>query len=494
MLLPPPFRELIDRTPARTDIAAALAEHRNVSLAGDEGIGKSALLQYEGTIDHTDRFHDGVAYLAAAAQSENDLAQALHEVFFDVPPGFHPSAVQIRRNLADKCALLMLDDADLPAAATRRAQCLRAEFELRIRDAKRAAASAKRRPVALEGLAVEDALALFERVLSRPMSAAERAAAKRICEALGGHPARIEQAAGTAAARGIDALAAEASPAPDLRTLDGKSRRVLAALACGGAVALEAGQCAAIAHVDDVEPVLAALIERGLVRHAPPGFRLAAGLLPQIEAMPEFLACNGRATEVFTSFAFEARGSPRCVARLAAPMIANMAWAAAHSRGVEALQLARALDAPLANANRWDAWRDMLERAHDIALQIGDVSTAGWAAHQLGTRDILLGDKRAARKRLEEASRLRKRSGDDAGLEATRGNLKLLGWTRWMLVVALFATVGVTTLASMVIVPRLTAPAVDVAPSTIDFGTQDLRAAGNRVRSGSRIEAAARST
>jgi hypothetical protein len=479
MLLPPPFRDLLDRRDECDAITAALAERRNVALAGEVGSGKSALLSHVGNLDHTARFHDGVVYLQAATQGENDLAQAVHEAFYDVPPGVRPSAVEMRRHLADKCALLLIDDVALPPAALGALNAYGPDSAW-LFASEEMLASAQRRPVALKGLPTEDGIALFERTLSRPLRADERAMVARIVESVQGHPGRIEQAAGAAAMRGVKAALTERDKTPNLDNEDKPSRRVLAALACAGAVPLEPEQCAAIAQVDGVQDVLANLARRGLVQHVVPGFRLAAGLAPQVEATPEFAACRERATAVFSRFAFEARGTPRRVARLAAPMTASMAWAAEHGRSEGALRLARTIDGPLADSNRWDAWRDMLTRAHDIAVRAGDMSTAGWALHQQGTRAVLLGDKREGRRLLKEARSLRKRIGDVAGLKATRNNLKFLGWTRWMVLLAVLGGLGVTTLGAIVVAPWIIPTRVAIVPAHLDFGAQDVRAAAQQ--------------
>ena len=475
MLLPPPFRDLLDRRDENATIGDTLAQRRNVALGGELGSGKSALMSYVGNLDQTARFHDGVVYLQAATLGENDLAQALHEAFYDVPPDVRPSAVEMRRHLADKTALLLVDDVELPPAALQTLNAYGPE-SVWVVSSEVAAASAQRRPVALKGLPTDDGIALFERTLSRPLQADERVIVAGIVDSLQGHPAKIERAAGAAAAHGIAAARSELATAPNLDEENPQSRRVLAALACGGAVSLEAEQCAAISGVKDVQGVLADLIRRGLVQSVEPGFRLAAGLAPRVEATPEFVACRDRATTVFTQFAFEARGTPRRVARLAAPMMASMAWAAEHGRSADALRLAHAIDGPLADSNRWDAWRDMLGRAHDIATHAGDLSNAGWALHQQGTRSVLLDDKKEARRLLRAARSTRKRIGDTAGLKVTGGNLKLLGWAPGMILLAVVAGLGVTTLGALVIPPMVMGPKVALVPAGLEFSAQDVRA------------------
>ena len=385
----------------------------------------------------------------------------------------------MRRNLANKSALLLIDDVSLPPAALSAIYAY-GPHSTWIFASDQTLAGAQRRLVALKGLPSEDGIALFERALSRPLRADELTIVARIVESAEGHPARIEQAAGVAAMRDVAAAAAEFVQTPNLDNEDERSRRVLAAVACGGDVPLEVEQCAAIAGVVEVPAVLANLMRRGLVQHVAPGFRLAAGLAAQVEATAEFAACRDRATAAFTEFAFAARGTPRRVARLAAPMTTSMAWAAQNGRSDEALRLARAIDRALADSNRWDAWRDMLTRAHDIAVRAGDTSTASWALHQQGTRSALLGDKREARRLLNEARSIRARSGDAAGLQATSSNLKFLGWARWMVMLLLLTGLGGTTLAGITVAPWILPKRLATTPERIDFGAQDVRAAAGQ--------------
>ena len=119
----------------------------------------------------------------------------------------------------------------------------------------------------------------------------------------------------------------------------------------------------------------------------------------------------------------------------------------------------------------------MLTRAYDIATHAGDLSNAGWALHQQGTRSLMLDDKREARRLLREARATRKGIGDTAGLKVTGGNLKLLGWARWMILGAVVAGLGVTTLGALVIPPLVTRPSVALVPTGLDFGAQDVRSA-----------------
>ena len=478
MLLPPPFRDLLDRRDATTAVLAALAERRDVALGGEAGSGKSAMLSHVGNLDLTESFHDGVVYLQAATQGENDLAHAVYEAFYDVPRGVRPSAVEMRRNLADKCALLLLDDVGLPITSVGALKAYAAN-SVWVCASEVMLASAARRAIPLTGLPTEDGISLFERTLSRPLSADERITVKQIVESMRGHPGRIEQAAGITAMHGFASGLTLLTSAPNLDDEDQRSRRVLAALACGGDVPLEAEQCAAIAAVDHVEDVLMDLMHRGLVQYVVPGFRLAAGLGLAVKATAEFASCSERATATFTQFAITSGGTPRRVARLAGPMTATMVWAAENGHSEAALRLARALDGPLAEANRWDAWGNMLARAHDIAVRAGDASTTAWTLHQQGTRMQMLGNKPDAIRLLRESRTLRKRISDVAGLKATTNNLRLLGWTRWMILLTVVAGLGVTALGAIGL-HYVLRPIVAVDGGNHDFGAQDVLASARQ--------------
>jgi hypothetical protein len=95
-------------------MTGTLAERRNVALAERPAAAERAALAHRQPRPH--RAHDGVVYLRAATQAENDLAQSLHEAFTTC----RPACGRVRSRcsaISPTSALLLLDDVGLSPAA-----------------------------------------------------------------------------------------------------------------------------------------------------------------------------------------------------------------------------------------------------------------------------------------------------------------------------------------------------------------------------------------
>ncbi len=475
MLLPAPFKDLLDREAETTVAKDALAQHQSLTLNGERGIGKSALLRRLAYLDHTLAYHDGVVHLSATTAGADDLLQDLHEAFFDVTPGFRPSSVQIRRALAHKRALIALDDVALPATDLEPVTSA-ASNATWIVAGDAVPASGERRTLSLHGLPSADAQRLFERVLGRAVADDERDAAHKQLAQAAGHPGRIAQLAGEVAAHGFAAALAAAPSA--LKRLSPDQRRALAALATAGQTVLAAEHVAAIAQVAVIDGVLHDLMKRGLVQYQPPGFQLAAGLRVTIVGWDEYAQCQQQALEHYTRFAAASRCTPGPAARISGALLTTLGWAAENGHAAEAIRLARALDAPLAQSRRWDAWREALERTQHMAEHIGDHAACGWSLHQQGTRELLLGDKRAARRLFEAALAARQRAGDAPGALTTKASLKVLGGVRWLWVLLSLLGSGSIALGAIPLVQHFLRPIAEIAPQAVVFPSHDIRSAG----------------
>jgi Divergent InlB B-repeat domain len=95
-------------------------------------------------------------------------------------------------------------------------------------------------------------------------------------------------------------------------------------------------------------------------------------------------------------------------------------------RWEEAIRLARALSGVLALLFRWADLIRSLGIARTAAERAGDLVGLGWAEHELGTFRLAAGDRADANRHLEEARRIRREIGDQAGLAATERNLQVL--------------------------------------------------------------------
>ncbi|HZD05341.1 MAG TPA: choice-of-anchor D domain-containing protein, partial [Longimicrobiales bacterium] len=107
----------------------------------------------------------------------------------------------------------------------------------------------------------------------------------------------------------------------------------------------------------------------------------------------------------------------------AGPALVEMAsWGRRHQPEAT-VDLARAAHAGLYLGGAWATWSDLLSAAHGAATAPVDQA---WTLHELGTRDLVHGDRAGASARLHQALELRNRIGDREGAAVTRHNLDLL--------------------------------------------------------------------
>ena len=101
-------------------------------------------------------------------------------------------------------------------------------------------------------------------------------------------------------------------------------------------------------------------------------------------------------------------------------------WAADQQRWADVVALGRAADAYLTLHGLWGAWRNLLEQVLIAGQSLGDRAVQAWALHQLGTRNIGLGNLDNARAHLSKALELRTALGDHEGMAYTQHNLAYL--------------------------------------------------------------------
>jgi hypothetical protein len=92
----------------------------------------------------------------------------------------------------------------------------------------------------------------------------------------------------------------------------------------------------------------------------------------------------------------------------------------------DVFRLARALTGLLALLMRWVALVQALRMALKAAQALGHRAGEAWAQHELGTLSLGAEDAAAANGDLEQALRLRRELGDEAGAEVTQHNLSVL--------------------------------------------------------------------
>ncbi|MDB4949397.1 MAG: hypothetical protein JWM27_2046 [Gemmatimonadetes bacterium] len=508
-LRPRPFPRLVGRAREVESAAAALRSARPVELSGPQGAGKTALLRHLVHDAAVGSFPGGVVFLPALRQPAGDLLQLLFDALFESDAPIKPTYPELCHLLLSWQALVVLDDVDLA----------REEMEHVLNAAPGCtflwAAPVRRawgevRALALAGLEPDAARTLLEGELERPLSLDEVAALPALCEATGGFPLPLLQAAARvrdddvplaegATGRRAGALAdggrAEQGPAPEAGSGAAepslRQRELALLLAAVGGALLLPRHAAALTGIPDAEPELEALERRGLAQRQGERYRLRerAGAPAEEEA-----AWRARALAYFTAWVEQCWSEPAEIVAEKDVLMSLLGGAVDAEAWPDVLRLGRRVEGALAMAGHWDAWRRVVEWLRRAAEAGDDRRGAAWALHQLGSMDLCLGDRAAAQAALESALDLREALGERAGARITRHNLDLLlappppderggreprrlrrPGRRSVAAVGAVAAVGVMTLLSVAgRVNRASPPRVDFDPAIVDFGGQPV--------------------
>jgi hypothetical protein len=431
--VPAPSPDHIDRTAEAQAVRAGLGVGRAFEIGGVREIGKSFVARHAlaGAAD----MPDGTDYVFAKDSPYADVLQELHEAFYECEPPALAGPQQIRIDVASRRALVVLDAVALERDELRQLTLMLPRCEVVLVARGRVGLGEGGRLV-VGGLAVDDAIALVEQELGRPLQAIERPAVEQLATLLGGHPFQLRQTAAdvrdgrhsfaelaqtlaTNAGGGGDAALADLL----LASLTGQDVAVVEQLAAlrGATVGVE--HIAALAGAADVMPALRALEARRLIASGSPRYRVAGALheLP----VPSRTAVQ-HASDYFSRWARTHRGRPATVLAEAPALLELIARAAAEGRDADVIELGRASDAAFAWGRRWQTWGIVLETVLAAARRTHDRSALAWALHQLGTRAYCLGDGAAAITALEDALHIREQLGEAGGVAATRHNLDFI--------------------------------------------------------------------
>jgi hypothetical protein len=114
MLLPRPLHGFLDREDEVAAATAVLEGTSPVEFHGPAGIGKTALLRNLAHHTFAPVFPDGVVFFPEIRHKPvEDLLLDLFDAFYEREPTHIPTPVQVRHELRDKHALIVLDDVDL---------------------------------------------------------------------------------------------------------------------------------------------------------------------------------------------------------------------------------------------------------------------------------------------------------------------------------------------------------------------------------------------
>lgn len=479
--LPRDFPDLIGREKQVAVASEALGGGRPVQFFGERGAGKTSLLRH---LAHRPvPAVEGVVHGSALGKPVEDLLQYLFDRLYLTDGSYKPTPGQLRELIEDVKVLFALDDAELSREEAQRLLDA-APQALFLLTAREPSLVGECEVVPLEGLDPDAGATLFERHLGRPLAEDERAHALALSAVLRGSPGEIVRAAARVAHEGLtvrEVLAEEedrraTEPAPGLgaheaAALPPEDRRAVAALAAVGDAPISSVHLAEVLGDPDVHSRLDRLEQVGLAKAGSPTFTLAQE--PDAEADEYLHADTWRARLLahFIEWCELHRDDPGRIIGSIDPILAILAWARTSGRLPEFLRLARLVEEALIVGRRWGTWRTLLRQELDAAAATGDEGARAWALHQLGTQALGQKRKRAARRQLKEAFRLRKRLGDREGARLSRHNLKLLPLSLLppFLTVTFVATVALATLVAPLL---LTGPAIGVTaePAEVAFG------------------------
>ena len=428
LVRPAVIRGFVGRGAELATALAALESSLPIEVCGESGIGKSAFLRQLAHHSHARSFPDGVVYLSARHQCSDDLAGFIFDAFYESDGIRKSTEAQVRRDLRDKRALILLDDVRLAQEELDQVFEIAPGCAFVVATHKRCLWD-EGRHLALTGLGGAEAVSLLERAVERPLDEGERPAAMRVCEGLGGHPLRILQAAALVRERRMALSSGTVDVGPDdlitrlMKSIDERQRRALLALISVPGVPLTVHHISAIAEVTDLEPGIQALLGLGLVVRDNARYQAAAGVADRLRRREDLKPWIHRAITYFTAWTARFQRNPNVLLEEAEALLRTQQSAAETRRSGEVLRIGRLVEGALIVGGRWGAWANVLERCLDAARATGDRSAEAWAMHQLGTRAVCVGDDSVARSLLGDAVAIRQTLGDTGALAASRQNL-----------------------------------------------------------------------
>ncbi len=467
-----PTPPLLARQDERERLVRLLARGRTVRLTGPGGSGRTRLLDTVAE-DCADLAPDGVVRLSGFHRTADDL---LHDLFHAVhrAPLHRPDRDELLARVREIGAVVVLDDAELGGAALDELLAATPECAFLIAatpDVPAPSADAAVEEVFLTGLDRSDGVDLLEHAAGRSLTEEEANWAGDLWFESEGLPLRFVQAGallrqrdrlragaaavdehgvfadavpedarpgdgGTGADVPLPSLGEAAAPAPLLASrLSASARATLEfAVALGGEIPHQAHLPALVGdtHADAALGELAAC---GLVSPVGSRYRLAAGVLTQLEAAGYGDDVRGRALAAARHYAWWA-GHPsvtpeRVCAEADAVLTALAVLAPATAPPPEgeespAVQLARTAAPAFAAGLHWSAWERALRSGAEAARLAGDVTEQAYFHHELGVLALCEGELDRARAELETSVGLRGAAADKRGTVAGRRALALV--------------------------------------------------------------------
>lgn len=478
-LRPRAFPSLLDRIPETESIKTAIASSMPVTVFGENGIGKTSLLRQIAHLPESKKFPDGVVYLLARDVEMDDLLQSIYDAFHISSDGQKPTDGQLRADLKEIHALIILDDFTLNREDS--------VFLLNVvPNSTFILASTERslwgegQAIDLDGLPEEQALQLFERELGRPLTVDEKAPATQICKILLFHPLRILQTASMTREDGLSIpetfakLTGTRTQSPTLElTLQRSSdtqKKILSLLAVAGGFALSRQHLTALAASVNFDAEIKSLLGRGFVEAQGASFRLSGEAVSSLVKMWDLSGWEDALLDHFSDW-LKTNPQEMLVDQAADTLFHLIKRAGEKKQWPHVVTLGKSLEKIYILRKKWQGWLKILELLRMAARALADRKLEGWVLHQLGSRAMCMGSKDVAQGFLKGALDIRRLIGDKAGLAVSQHNMSVLmnlplptkaGRTsslrRWLTCGAVGGAAGVVALVLLIIGAGLLRP------------------------------------
>ena len=436
-----PLKGLVGRESEKGLIRAAMDDEETVGVYSGNGWGKTALMRsiaYAGT----DEFPDGVVYLKVPKQPVEDVLQDLHDQFYRADEPAKPSLATIKQRLADKRAVVILDELGMDADSVENLTFALPE-SFYVLASETPSPFGEARPLQLGGLSADEALAFLQKRLGIELAEEERDAAREICKTLDNHPGHLIEAGnavlgGRSLAEVARSYQGAAEPSAevaeavraDLSPIQQKVADILSVAQVP--LSLELLERVLADDLTDLpdglHDAIRALIASERVEAHSPRFSLTS-------TVAEGAARHWNPTDWMGALLSNLAGwfeseevTSDLINRDRKFIIRALEWGIEAEKWTEVVRVAKAVDRGIALGRHWGAWEQVLEHALEAAEQMGEAgeSARAWAHHQLGSRAIGIGDDAAALEHLTEALEIRERLGEKNAVKMTRHNLNLV--------------------------------------------------------------------